>query len=526
MDEDAAIVSKEKTRMKAKVNNTASRKRCATFTVTLKDFVGAHLNATADLIINDETKEKEFASSIDSHFQASFKRAKMNDETVAQRSKYSLDFKRKMCNYIISEHLAWLESKNACCLFSKDALKLFLATYYKCIDTEDFQNTAAINTKSDKKDDSERPILSKGMILVEYVKGAVTFATKLAKTDSDDISALKDIVENQIQMSDTIYEPLHGPLRDFTSPIIAEDDCAVIRPEGYAHIPLSTNKLVYVLVTAHILMIFDGKQFVTPTSLSAEREFSESVHLPRTFQSRDYMVLQFIFANKSSKIVDVVKSNFDLPSKYMDRIKMIKLHFPNMKIAASQNIVDGSYLHKPLEGFDPGFMHFKHNLTTAAVGIIDKKNVLLTFLQDSKLVFGTRSFITGPSSALIYSMSSTTVTDSLPKKIMHGLEELEIVGDLKGVELFKHVILLEYKEGNTIGAKSMRPISSITEFKPPEKCDTTVEDMKKKINGQQLFFIQLCKEVAPTLSEESKAQAMHYINPDMSTSFGNYSHIS
>lgn len=550
MDGTAQKPDGRRKRSVASTDQGATKKKKTAYAIKLFDFIQIVHLIFLESVINATSKNIEFKNPIGSYFvqlieETDFGESKLKkliDDARRESLNKTLltkELVQNVYNYIINESYVWIEAQSGSTpqheskfLFPKEMLKLFLATYNKCIEPKDFQNTSSILVKYDKNNGrttKSSTVLTNGSILFDYLKGVDVFIPNLSRCESGDIRALKFIVENEIELSLKLFQPVIS-LRSFQSPAILTDVESVDRSDTHAFIPLSNTKPLFCLVTADIVTIFDGNNFSMPSS-NNEREFNATMKKASKLRNAEYLLLEVLFSNNRSKVIDVVACNTSLvsggnklPLKYRDRLQLIETILPGIRMVNSTNkyVPDCSYIQKPLEGYGPSYTHSKHNLTTAAVGLFEK-SVVLAFLDPSnpkRLVVKTRTSISGPSLLSLYAMPFTSEKGS----IMHNGEKMEVLCDLENVRFFETAITYEYKDASTkIGNESRRSISLVSDFKTsiPKKDVATEEICRQFDNNKELLHHVFC-EYAHKLTEDDKAKIKGILDPDVQTSFTGY----
>ncbi|ATY70187.1 GrBNV gp37-like protein [Tomelloso virus] len=536
------MIEREKAKTMELLNPTpaVSRKRKVTSvpTVPLLSFINIvqdiYNEMSYDRVAKKMQCKRNIKAYVDENVDAEAKRLRNNDSIVkTDVASYPIEFKQKAYNRVVNTVIGYLESCSMQCLFPKEALKFFLATYSQFITPNDFVNTNAV-VKTERRS-KNTTTLGSGAILQEYTKGFDIFISSMTRSDHNDIRALKFIVENKISIPHEIYEI--ASVVNFTSPMYNVDQKSENRP-NYTQIVMSNAKHVYLLITADILLCFDGNQFVTPPT-NIEREFTMHVRKTLLKNPDEYVLLEVVFATKS-RIIDILQCNVagdrEIPTKYSDRLEMIQRILPNaasMMLKPSSNSqlsgLDVSYIQKPNVGFEPCYIYHKSHLIAAAVGI-SEKTVALAFLEDnSSLVVKSKVSISGPITCCISSMAMSTSNEPT---ILVKDKEYKIVGDLNGVSLFKSAIFVELRDGNRLGSLSNLMISKSSEYKPivvRRETSTLMKDIDMRINnGDNEFVLSVLKTIshAPfTMTDELRTVVRQLIEPNTSISFDDYNNM-
>lgn len=560
-----------------------SRKRkIATISVTLQQFVTIVYDIYEEMIFDNTTKEMRFKQLIENYINNAItpsKQMKLVENTMAHKTSTANvsgntyvskmtgpnadDFKKKVYNCIINKVFMWFEAQNASILFPKELLKYFLATYSEFINPSDFIETNLI-PKADKRGKTAVQLVN-GCILYEYAKGFDTFVSSMARSDTSDIQALKFIVQKEIKISRKLYDLILNI--NFTqTPHI--QDMKYTQRENYSQIMITNNKQMFVLITKDIVMIYDGVQFVSPTS-NTEREFSITMRQNSKLKNNDYLLLDIMYAIKI-KVIDVLQfrigNQTELPNAYADRLKMLGSIIPNIRLVTiSQQTLntDCSYINKPNHGFGPSYIYHKSNLTAAAVGIIGK-NVVLAFTHDDHLIVKTKMSIVGAVSYLLAIMPTTTTTSTISTTstsssvsnnmatttnnasisgtnntsaqqstptILLGDKLVKIVGDLKDVRIFKRVIPIELKDCNRLGLLSSCPISNNNEYKPNTlRKDTVASDTLLKMvaaNPEALepFLLNVGRS-GIVITDNVRNLLLNILQPKIDISFNGYNNLN
>lgn len=448
----------------------------------------------------------------------------MNSIEPAKREFLNLNVYKR----IITELYIWYEGHNATFLFPKEIFKYFLATHTKFIKPIDFIETSSA-IKNDKRGKNTAQLIN-GSILYDYAKGFDAFVSSMSRSDINDISALKFVVQKGIAVPISMYN--HILDMKFT-PLPHTQDLKYTPRENYSQIAITNNKQMFVLVTKDLIFIYDGSQFTTP-SANTEREFTMTLRQNSKLQDNDYILLDIMFAIKV-KVIDVLRyrigKNTELPNAYTDRLKLIESVLPNIRLAtiSSQNPNnDCSYIQKPNEGFGQSYIYHKSNLTAAAIGTIDK-NVVLAFYDRNEDVLSVKSkvSISGPVSCMLAVMP-TKITN--PPTIINDGIAMNISGDLKDVNVFERVIPVELKDGNRLGSLSSRSISDVNEYRPNtlRKESAVIDDITKQINSNPDLFGQILMNVVRSsfsLNEETRKSILNIINPKIDLPFNGYDNL-
>lgn len=424
-------------------------------------------------------------------------------------------------SYAIATLLACLESKNAQILFPRELLKYFLATYMTFIKPTDFSDTNSV-VKSERRPKNIQ--LANGTILYEYGKGIESFVANLGRSDSNDIDALKFIMDKRIMLSPKPYA-ICGRLSSIKTAKYESDKVSTLRPTHYT-IAVSTFKQTPILITNKIFMQHDGNQFVVIT-MNMERFFNSSLLSDCKLDDDDYMIVDVLMSTKF-KVIDLIdyklKGNSTLPQKYDERLKLVTSVLPQLKVvdivAASSPTNDFSYIQKPKEGFGPSYIYIRSNLTAAAVGLCDRHVILAFRSANNTLVAKTKAALSGP---VAYTLATTPLrktmpSDSLPK-IMYQGEEYIVHELMENIQLFETVISVECRELNKISALSTRPVSHVSEYKPVSVNKDAVlnETLKKSLTQHPDLILEMLTYINDhgllTGQAEVKRQIKNMIDP-------------
>lgn len=537
-----------------------SRKRKApTISINLMQFVHLLYEIYDEMIFDNATKQMSFkrpiSTYVDNCSSAKYLKFDENSTSVGIPPNSSDNFKSKVYNCIMNKLFVWFENQNATFIFPKELLRYFLATHIKFIKPSDFIETNAI-PKADKRGKTVAQLLN-GSILYEYAKGFDIFVSSMARSDIGDIQALKFIIQKKITIPSNMYEQSLN-IKFTPKPHIQDIECT--HREDYSQIMITNNKQMFVLITKNIVMIYDGTIFVAPTT-NTEREFTTKLREESKLNEGDYMLLDIMFAVKI-RVIDVLQCSLNgkttLPESYTSRLQLIQRILPGIRLATittqqRTNNNDCSYIHKPNVGFGPSYIYHKSNLTTAAIGILDK-NVILALhdRNDKSLVVKYKVSISGSASYLLAIMP--TIAVSIPNNNSEPQEEqlqsqqtsqpqgpsltilmddipIRIVGDLKDVRLFEKIIPIELKDCNRLGLYSNRPISDVSEYKTNtvRKESAILDDITKQINLNPDLLSQILMKAAVasvTLNDEAKAIIRNILDPKFDISFNGYNNMS
>lgn len=510
------------------------KRKMVAISVSLKQFVYLISDIFEDMSIKRDVKQMSLKRKISSYVEdcSSPKQFKLDKLSVLDNKdikdpnpKVREEFSNRMVNYVVNVLFSWYEAQNANFLFPKEILRYFLASHSKFIKPVDFIDTNLV-AKSDKRGKNTAQLIN-GAILYEYVKGFDTFVSSMSRSDTSDIDALKYIVQKQIKIPLTIYEPL----LDITfMPKPHTQDINYTPRENYSQITITNNKQMFVLITKNVIMVYDGVQFVVPNA-NTEREFNTTMRQKSKLDKDDYMLLDIMFAVKI-RVIDVLQYRINkkttLPSSYSERMKLIQSVLPNLRLAnISPQVanVDCSYIQKPNEGFGTSYIYHKSNLTAAAIGLIDK-NVVIAFYDPNEdaLVVKNKIAIVGSVSYMLLIMPSELNHGST---ILMDKKNMRIIGDLKNVSLFKRVIPVELKDGNRLGLLSNRSISDVSEYKPNtvRKESAVLDDITKQISLNPELLAQILIKATSTsvhINEETKNIIRNLVDPKIDISFNGY----
>lgn len=506
---------------------TSKKRKLPAQSVSLRAFVNLIYNIFSDVAIDNATKKMQFKKSIADYIGESFdsdaKRPK-DDTTVFQRSDA---FQHSVMNVVLTKVFCHFEAADIICLFPKETLKFFLATHSGFISPKDFSNTSG-NQKTERRSKSAAPLIN-GNILCEYTKGFDTFVSNMARSDPDDIKALKFIVEHKISTPKAIYNIINS--LEVSPGTYMLDSRSTVRPD-YVQILMTNAKHMTVLITSDILMCSDGNQFVPP-QINIERDLTTTSRQSSVLKPGDYVLLEVAFAIKS-KVIDVLQYRLgkksELPASYNGRIALLKKILPHMTpacIAQQGAAADVSYIQKPMSGFGQSFIYHKSSLISAAVGILEK-TVVLAFLENEKtLVVKTKASIYGPATCSISAMALRESIDGpyTDPKIFVGDVEYNIVGDLTGVKLFERAIILELKDGNRLGALSSNSISKASDHKPivVKKADgALMKDIERRMENEDFLTDLLTNISTAPMTEDQRAILKRVLYPNTNVSFDNY----
>lgn len=529
------------------------RKAVPSLTINMLQFITLVLDIYREAYI-DENSKIVFKKSIDqylSEFTASSSssspskkiRIDCNDTAVNANIETNWPHYRATTFYnIIFQLFRKLESENAIIQFPKESLKFFLASYHPFVQAYDFDGTNKI-IKSDKKNKT-LATLTCGSILLEPIRGYDSFGASMHRCDQNDIEALKLIVNNKIELPSKMYH-ICGK-RHFKN-VVYETDVTGEKREGYCQIYISNFKRATVLVTNSIVMVYDGKQFIVPP-ISIEKDFNTQLISNSTLKKNEYMLLDVLMSTKH-KVIDIIQTNVEgienLPDLYSDRLSLVTKTFPKIKTVTVMNSSqDSSFIQKPKKGFGPTYIYHKSNLTAAAIGI-SETHVILAFRDDSGtttpsvvnnttatkncLVVKTKGIVAGPS---IYAITTTPRhLNSHNNKIMFNDIEYTLSGDLSNVEVFEYVIPVELKDNNKIGNISERPISWVSEYKPPSttKETSTLDALQKQFDNDPSIMSRVMLMIANhkhAIDPETRKLLQSLIEPEIPISFGDYNNSS
>lgn len=507
--------------------STSKKRKLPAQSVSLWTFVNIIYNIFSDVAIDNVTKKMQLKKSIADYIGESFDSAAKRPKDASNIFQCHDSFQHSVMNVILTKVFCHFEAADIICLFPKETLKFFLATHSVFISPRDFSKTD-VTLKTERRSKSATP-LTNGNILYEYTKGFDTFMSNMARSDHDDIKALKFIVENKISAPKSIYNIINS--LEVSQSAYTLDSRSAVRSD-YVQILMTNAKHMVILITSDILMCFDGNQFVTP-QINIERDLTTSIRQSSILKPGDYVLLEVAFAIKS-KVIDVLKYRLgkksECPASYNGRIALLKKILPHMTpacISQQGAAADVSYIQKPMSGFGQSFMYHKSHLISAAVGV-SEKTVVLAFLENEKtLVVKTKASIYGSATCSISAMALRESIDGAPTdpKIFIGDVEYNIVGDLTGVKLFERAIILELKDGNRLGALSSNPISKASDHKPivVKKADgTLMKDIERRLDNEE-FSTDLVTNISTApMTEEQRAILKRALFPNIDVSFDNY----
>lgn len=474
------------------IDSENKKRKIVSIRLTLSDFMKYVQQIFINTII-DEGRSIHFDKPLEKYIiseESQILPLNNNNTTVLNKTdntKLSVSFRWYITLMIIKELYKIAEIHNIILLFPKEALKYFLATYYNFIKVDDLIDTNK-SLKPDKKTKSTS--MPNGSVLCEYTKGFDIFINNMSKYDSDDIKALRFIINNKIQLSPKIYNICH---EISVKPHEYNVDKTDIKRNDYVQIIVTNFKHAIVLVTSNIIMIYDGYQFIVP-SLSIDKDLTTKLLHNSNLQKHEYLLLDvMLIKNRVIDILDMqLNNNIPLPLDYNERLKLITDLLPSIKtvnINTNVNALqDVSYIQKKKYDFGPSYIYNKLHITAAAVGI-SEKNILLAFKENNNtLVYKTKAIISGPLSCMITTVPYqcvTTVngsgTNDDNNNILNNQTYTISLGDVvytlnqiePNVHLFKHVIPIELKDQNKLGNLSKNPISKIIDYKP----QTTTKDI-------------------------------------------------
>lgn len=502
----------------------------------------------------------------------------------------------RFCNLVMAELIVELETKSIVFQFPKEMLKYFMATAHRFIKPMDFSETGQIakgtnnnnnnnntassstsngggrntasaayrksltsaSTLSGGNSNKHSSNLTNGTILNEYGKGLDVFIAAMSRSDNSDISALKQIIKRPFCIDPKLYGPIINT--QFKRPQLLVDVKSMARND-YAQISFTNHKQMFVMLTAHIVMVHDNQQFVVPSSI-VEREFTWTIkQTSKLSRPDDYVILDVLIASKV-KVIDLLayshEGNTTLPDSYEARLNLVKTLVPNIQIAtfttntnsgstvgttvetavaaiantmtmgnsssATNANLEPSYISKPLHGFGPTYIYNKYNLTAAAVGISGKA-VVLAFFENNELTIKSKTSIVGPLSYLLTVKPTqppiVDVNDQTIVNIEHNGTMYRVKGDVRDVQFFTSVLPVELKDVNRLGCISDREISLVSDYKPVVVRRETVvyDDIKHTIlqNASVLFRIFEEDEMSSVFSRDKLSQIRAILQPDIET---------
>lgn len=396
--------------------------------------------------------------------------------------------KEVLCISVVNNLFIALERANASLHFSREYLKYFLATYQRSVTVSNFVDTNRLkngpNGGGAAKKQKSTSRLQNGAILLEYAKSPYMFASNLSRCDPTDVEALRFIVETGISVSPKIYRNIVWRLDDVQYNV---DKIDTQRPD-HVRVPIMNFKRAALLIGESVILLYDGTQFVLPTS-NIERDITATMIASARLKRNEHIVLDVLLSNKL-RVIDIIKTNkynFAIPEDYEGRLKLIADTFQGIKTVTLDETFDGSYLQKSKFSHDaPVYIYYKPNHTLAAVGM--RNNTVWLAYQDDNgnLVYRLNTVNSGPASLVLgvaalqtaqscESGSCTEVEPQSPTPTISLADDesnsrnVRILGleNESDVHLFSRAIRVELKDGNTLGSLSANPVTNLREYKPP-----------------------------------------------------------
>lgn len=489
--------------------------------ISLNYYVNKLLEIYSQMIIDPDSDTIRTQEPINSFFEPTTEAKKPKINTTIQHE-FDTTTKQDAYIFIINKSLAWFEMQNIKVLFPKELLKYFLATYKINLKAIDFQNTSGI-IKNNKQNDQDKTIYKNGDILSEYAKPIDTFKGKLSNCDLDDLEALKFIIENGIEISNDLYNNYFNMELPSLSLDIDHELVPKNLRQTHSRIAIpSIYKQSWILITKNIFMVFDGFQFSLASITAMEDEistlFRQSI---KWIEDDDFMMLDVIFATKM-KIIDIIAFKLGTLSKlaenYCDRLNFIQQLLPTINLVdfvTEPPINDYSYIDKSNDGLQQSFIHYKHNLTVAIVGLCDSNALIALKTDNNDLVVKSKTLISGPVSHMIL-LSKFQNHDENEKTILMDGKKVKLICDLENVKFLEKTINVQLKEGNKLGSKSARPISNESYYKITPigtKNDVSVNDFynRYKNNLDKASKQDLLKKIV----SESDSDILEYLNTYM-----------
>lgn len=498
--------------------------------ISLNHYVNKLLEIYSQMIKDPDSDTIRTLKPIKSFFEpiGEAKKAKLNPE----HPEFDTETKQDAYIFIINSSFAWFETQKIKVLFPKELLKYFLATYKITLKAIDFQNTSGImRNNMNRQNDQDKTVYKNGDILSEYAKPIDAFKGKLSNCDSDDLEALKFIIENGIEISNDLYNNYFDVklLPDISLNVDYELVPKSSRQTHSRILISSTYKQSWILITRDLFMVFDGREFSLASVTAMEDEISTIFRQSINWVEKDdFIMLDIIFATKM-KVIDLVAFKLGSESKlcdnYCDRLKFVQKIIPKISIvdfAAEQQVNDYSYIDKSNDRLHRSFIHYKHNLTAAIVGISDS-NALIAFINDNNdLVVKSKTLISGPVSHMILLSKFQKQVDKDKRTILINDKRVNLIHDLDNVHLFEKTINVQLKEANKLGSKSIRPISNEGHYKTTNtgpKTDVTVTDFfnRYKNNLDKASKQDLLRKIFSESDSETLEYLNNYIKPKIET---------
>ena len=433
----------------------------------------------------------------------------LTKEMEALKLKYSEALYR---NILIGLFLSY-EKLGVTFQFSKELFKYFLATHSRFLTHRDFVTN---NLLVEKRKNVQQ--LSAGGILAEYIKGLDVFKNNIAKSDKDDIVAIKLIIEHKISISPKTYNILRKAKHienkykfingnstmatsttatttmTMTTTAIRGIDNEESRKTSnwnngntandkdinwheYACININSFKRIQLLISKFIVLVKDESQnqYVLP-SVNIEKDITATLISECKFDNDEYAIFDVLLGSKN-KIIDILYTNIDnciLSDAYKDRLNFIMNRFPNLKCVQvytnNSNNFESNCILKPLMGKNQtAYIYIKPSLTAAVVGTMDNYACLAFMINEKELGIRAKYNISGPTTCLITTAEYQDGSNQnlmQNKTILYNGKPFILSGELNdNIKLFKEVISVEIKDGHKLGNFSERPVSFEHEYK-------------------------------------------------------------
>nr|AHW98264.1 GrBNV_gp37-like protein [Nilaparvata lugens endogenous nudivirus] len=388
--------------------------------------------------------------------------------------------KRRYTYFMIILNLTnWFDEKNHILLFQREYLKYFLATYKRLVSIDDFINTNCIIRPS-KKQKLHTP-LTNGAILIEYQKSPELFASNLSRCNQDDVSALKLIIQTNIELQLSMYQVIHNMPELPLTYTVENTDC--IR-ENYVRVPINNAKRAIYIVSKRIIIAYDhvNNQFQMPQPC-VERDINL---LKLSKMPYKMLVLDVLMLSNKMKIIDIL-GDPQLPNNYTERLIIAQKLFPTLKVVQpvyGTHTLDSSFLQKPNTTYGPVYVYYKPYQTVGVVGICNKQALIVYKNDEESFVYKTKAPLSGPSTFMLCTanqvkLGDNKIDDSAPLQserttIQYQNKVFNIL-DLprNDIHLFSHIISIELRDNNKLGCVSKNDIALVSEYRSPTSKDIT-----------------------------------------------------
>lgn len=333
--------------------------------------------------------------------------------------------KNKIYTYVMNEMFIEINSFGGSVLgFSREDMKYFLSTYRKFINPVDitFAESARMNNHRHSGMNKKGSLSNQKQNSMPFIymnKSIEQFVSLLGNKNEHLIS----LYTNDVALL-PIYDMVHKV--KFTIPYIkylnnslgfVEDtndasknnsssgsnstaltDKSMIgvendTPSKFVRLQIQDNKLIYLLITKHIILIHDENSWSVPHGHYGkiiEREISPKIHnLDFLKKSEEnYIILECgIYNNKNIRVLDVVQSNQPLPDSYTERKQLIPELSSLLSFATilPKDHVD-NYVQKPMmrsskDGDNNVLMFIKNPYVGALIGMNIKNKTAIMCLK-------------------------------------------------------------------------------------------------------------------------------------------------